>query len=75
MNTTLINRLMDVVEATPQENEETFFRSAFNLLALALSRFPAGEREAWLGKIEDGNLRAAVRQFSDIPIPTREWLQ
>jgi hypothetical protein len=61
---TLIHRLMDVVEATPLENpEEGFARSAFALLALAISKLPPTEREAMLERIEDGSLREAVGQF------------
>jgi hypothetical protein len=67
MSTQLIERLMDVVEAVEHPApDENFVRSAFALLALAISRLPRPEREATLRAMEDGGaLRRAVELYPD----------
>jgi hypothetical protein len=65
MSDGLIEKLLDVVEATNlQHPDDDFVVAAFAMLALAISRLPAAEREATLQGIEDGGaLRRAVQQF------------
>jgi hypothetical protein len=51
---------------------DEFANGAFVILAAALARLPEWKREAWLTKIEDGDLRRAAPRFFDsgaLPLP------
>ncbi len=48
---------------------DEFADGAFVLLAAALAKLPASEREIYLNKIECGDLRRAVAPFLDVRSP------
>ena len=59
--------LFDVVQATTFESGKPFddiIDAAGRLLAFAISRLPAAERETVLSDIEDGGLRRWVLRFA-----------
>jgi hypothetical protein len=66
MSDILMDRLLDVVEATdfetPAARDEEFVNVGLGMLSLAISRLAPAEREALLADIED-DLRKAVKQF------------
>jgi hypothetical protein len=70
----LVEKLLDVVVETDLQRPDTdFVDGAFAVLALALSRLPASEREANLLAVENGALRKAVEQFQNpYPRPQQE---
>jgi hypothetical protein len=68
----LVEKLLDVVVETDLDvPDQAFTDVAFSVLALAVSRLSAGEREATLLAIDNGALRQAVAQFpsADTPYP------
>ena len=66
-------KVIEVVGNLPDEGEppEEFVHGAFGLLAAAISKLPAAERERELLTIEAGDLRRAVgmfpQQYGSIP--------
>jgi hypothetical protein len=61
---TALHKLMDAVENAPAPYvSDDFFRDGFALLALAISKLQAEERERVLLEVECGSLRQAAALF------------
>jgi hypothetical protein len=60
-----VDRLMAIVTTTDlgEDCDEKFLSVAMAIVALAISKLPAREREETLQYIEAGTLRYAVNQF------------